>query len=60
MSDPVQKRGYVNLFNGDPNNSEQVQVNFTLITTGNETQNQIEATMKQKAKQVLQAAIALL
>ncbi len=60
MYDAKGQRANVNVINNDPPGGQIVQVGFPLATTGNETQNQVDAMVRQKAKEILQAAIALL
>jgi hypothetical protein len=46
--------------NDVPNSQRTVTVFFTMNTTGNETQNQINDMLKQKTKELLLAAAAVL
>ena len=56
--DLTSKRGTVNLF--DPTTGDNINANFPLNLTGNETLNQASDMAKARAKQILQAAVAVL
>jgi hypothetical protein len=60
MYDSKGQRANVNIVNNDISGGQLVQIGFPMPTTGNETQNQVDAMVKQQAKAILQAAIALL
>jgi hypothetical protein len=56
--DVANKRAILTL--SDPTTYDQVQANFPMSFTGNETLTQAGAMAKARAKQIFQAAVALL
>lgn len=58
MPDLANKRANVNIY--DPQQQDSVSMNFPLNLTGNETLNQAQQMAKDRAKQILQDAIAAL
>lgn len=58
--DLVSKRAFVTIWNDDPQSNDQVQLNFVMHFTGQETLSQAAQMAKDRSKAILQDALRLL